>query len=218
MVDQAGVIDAASERRLEELARSVQRSGGPQLAVLTVPSLEDEPIEDLSIRVAEAWQLGSREKDDGLLFVVAVQDRRARIEVGGGLEGEITDAQSGRIIRDTLAPAFRAGRYGEGLFVAARQALELAGVETAGGPIAPVRSAPRNQGARLPGGLICFLLFIFLLRLGGGRRRGLLFGVPWILMGGGGRHHGGGFGGGGGGGGYRGGGGGFSGGGASGSW
>ena len=170
------------------------------------------------MRVAEKWQLGTREKDDGLLFVVAVQDRRARIEVGQGLEGDLTDAQSGRIIRDTLAPAFRRGQYGEGLHTAARQALQLAGVQTAGGAVPPVRTAqPQSGRVRLPGGLLCFFLFLFLLRLGGGRRRSFLFGLPWIFLGGGGHRGGlGGFGGGGGG--FRGGGGGFSGGGASGSW
>jgi uncharacterized protein len=216
VVDEAGVIDAASRRRLEDLAYAVKEKGGPQVAFLTVPSLEGEAVEDYSIRVAEKWQLGSKEKDDGLLFVVAVQDRRMRIEVGGGLEGEITDAGSSRIIRDTLAPAFRAGRYGDGLHLAARQALQLAGVETPGGPVQQAQRSSRGQGVRFPGGLVCIALFFFLLQLGGGKRRRGLLGVPWILMGGGGRGGSGGFGGGRGG--FGGGGGGFSGGGASGSW
>ncbi|HEX9241921.1 MAG TPA: TPM domain-containing protein, partial [Anaeromyxobacter sp.] len=95
VVDEARVLDASAQRRLADLARSARvREGGEgvQLQYLLVPSLEGEPIEEFSIRVAEAWRVGSRGKDNGLLVVVALQDRAFRIEVGGGLEGEIPDA------------------------------------------------------------------------------------------------------------------------------
>jgi uncharacterized protein len=227
VVDQAGVLDAAWERRLGDLSRAAraQHGGaGPQLQYLLVNTLDGEPIENYSMRVAEAWKLGTKGKDDGVLLVVAVKDRKVRIEVGGGLEGGLTDAQSGRIIRSAIVPAFREGRYGEGLYGAGQQILGALGSLPEG------MAQPRRQVQKevpIVGGLLGFLfslgapvlvllvIGIIVLRaiFGAGRRgpRG-----PW---GGG---WGGGLGGGGfssgGGGGWSGGGGGFSGGGASGSW
>ena len=170
-------------------------------------------MEAFSIRVAEAWKLGTRGQDNGLLFVVARDDRKMRIEVGGGIEGGLTDAQSGRIIRNTLAPAFRAGRYGDGLYAGAQEALSALGALPQDLRAAPRRAAPRGTGG---GSLLFFGLFglwLLLSLLGGaGRRRrsawGMVPGLGGGLFGGGGSR----------GGGWGGGGGGFSGGGASGNW
>lgn len=218
VVDRAGVISAPDQARLDALARAARSSHGgrgPQLAFLVVPSLEGEPIEEYSIRVAEKWQLGGAQEDNGVLFVVAVRDRKMRIEVGNGVEGELTDLESGRILRETLAPAFREGQYGQGIYAGATRALHALGFTGEGipGPEAYRQTRTRSRGVH-PGALIFFLLPFFLLRLFGGRHRR----VFWMGPGGFGGF-GGGFGGGrGGGGGYRGGGGGFSGGGASGGW
>jgi uncharacterized protein len=205
VVDQAGLLDENSAARLAALSRAAraERSGaGPQLQFLIVPSLDGEPIEDFSIRVAEVWKIGTRGQDNGVLFVVSRDDRLVRIEVGGGLEGELTDAQAGRIIRDTLTPAFRAGRYGDGLYDAARQVLGALSALPEG------ESAPAPaERRRVPIG-IALLFLLFLLGI-----RGLFW--PWLFwMGGRGSRRGGGWGGGG----WSGGGGGFSGGGATGRW
>lgn len=210
VVDQAGVLKPAEVERLDSLSRAAlaaEGGQGPQIAFLIVPSLEGEPIEDYSIRVAEAWKLGTAQKDNGLLFVVSVQDRKMRIEVGGGLEGDITDAQSSRIIREILAPAFRQNRYGDGLYAAAQQALAFTGVEVG----ERGRHPQQGEGKGVPAVSILFMLiFAILFGLGGGRRRGMWIGGLGGLGGGGfGGRGGGGFGGGGGG---------FSGGGSSGSW
>jgi uncharacterized protein len=216
VVDQAGLLPRADASRLERLARAArdQNGGtGPQLQYLIVRSLDGEDIESFSMRVAEAWRLGTADRDDGVLVVVAVEDRTVRIEVGGGIEGGLTDVQSSRIIRGTIVPAFREGRYGAGLYDAGVQVLGALGAL----PQGVSRPAPREK-ARTP--LVAILGFIVLtavmrgvLGFGPRRRRHLWWGGgPWI---GGGR---GGFGGGGGGGGWSGGGGGFSGGGASGRW
>lgn len=212
VVDQAKVLQPGEVQRLDQLSRAAlaaEGGQGPQLAFLIVPSLEGEPIEDYSIRVAEQWKLGTAAKDNGLLFVVSVQDRRMRIEVGGGLEGEITDAQSSRIIREILTPAFRQGRYGDGLYAAAQTALAYTGVEVGSRSRGPQEGEKKGIPAV---SLLFFIIFAILFGLGGGRRRGFWIGGP----GGFGGFGGGGFGGGGGG--FRGGGGGFSGGGSSGSW
>ncbi len=220
VVDRAGVLGADDVRRLEALARAAREAeggNGVQLQYLVVRSLEGEPIEDYSIRVAEAWRIGTKGKDNGILVTVALDDRAVRIEVGGGLEGGLTDAQASRIIRGTIAPAFRERRYGDGLYDAGVQVLGAVGALPSG--IQPGRRAP--QRAHFPAlGVIVLFIVIFFVRamLGfGPRRRSHLWlggGGPWI----GGGFGGGGGGLGGGGGGWSGGGGGFSGGGASGRW
>ncbi len=227
VVDEAGLLDAGWQRRLSDLARAARaREGGTgvQLQYLLVPSLEGEAIESFSMRVAERWQIGTRGKDNGVLVVVARDDRRMRIEVGGGVEGGLTDAQSGRIIRNTMAPAFRDRRYGEGLYQAGREILAALGSLPEGMEAPRVRGQPREIPIPFLGPLIGLLLAgggplvfalvvaaIVLRALFGRRRR--FWGGGWGGGGWGGR--GGGFGGGGG---WSGGGGGFSGGGASGSW
>ena len=97
VVDAAGLLGAGEVERLSRLARSARAredGQGVQLQYLLVRSLEGEPIEDYSIRVAEAWKIGTRGRDNGVLVTVAVEDRAVRIEVGGGLEGGLTDVQS----------------------------------------------------------------------------------------------------------------------------
>ncbi len=220
VVDQAGLLGRDDVRRLEGLARAA-RGGeggtGVQLQYLVVRSLDGEAIEDYSMRVAEAWKVGTRGKDNGVLVTVAVEDRAVRIEVGGGLEGGLTDVQSSRIIRGTIVPAFRENRFGEGLYDAGVQILGALGALPSG--VEPVRrAAPRARFSSLA--FILLFIVVFLVRslsgFGPRRRRHLWWGGgPW--MGGGWGGGGGGFGGGGGGG-WSGGGGGFSGGGASGRW
>ncbi len=224
VVDEAGLLDARSVQALTRLcvaARQQEGGGGVQLQYLIVPSLDGEPIESFSIRVAEAWKIGSKGRDNGVLVVVALQDRAVRIEVGGGIEGALTDAQAGRIIRGTIAPAFRRQDYGGGLYAAGEQILAALG--------ALPRGVGRSRGVERPGvvgGLgtlliLGFLLVLFLVRVFSGfgpRRRGpWWWGGPWGGGWGGGSSGGGGWSGGGGGG-WSGGGGGFSGGGASGRW
>jgi len=224
VVDTAGLLDAGSVRRLEQLsraARSEEGARGVQLQYLIVPSLDGEPIEDLSIRVAEAWKIGTKGKDNGVLVVVAVADRAVRIEVGGGLEGALTDAQAGRIIRGTIVPEFRGGRYGDGLFDAGVEILSALGALPTDVARRQVRAPPAIHFSSLA--IVAFFILVLVIRslsgFGPRRRRSMWWGGPWGgggFGGGGGWGGGGGFGGGGGG--WSGGGGGFSGGGASGRW
>ncbi len=224
VVDEAGLLDRGDVARLEALARAARAQNGGQgvqLQYLLVPSLEGEPIEDFSIRVAEAWKLGSKGADNGVLVTVSRDDHAVRIEVGGGLEGGLTDVQSSRIIRETIAPAFRANQFGDGLYAAGVQILGALGA------LPQNVAAPRQArpGVHLSSiGVIGFVVLFLLIRIMSGfgmRRRRSLWGLPWIIgngLGGGSWGGGGGFGGGGGGGGWTGGGGGFSGGGSSGGW
>ena len=213
--DLASALSPQMEGQLEAQLEAYERATGHQMAVLLVPSLEGDPIEDFSIRVAEAWKLGQKGKDDGVLLLVAVNDRKMRIEVGYGLEGDLPDALVGRIMREVMAPAFRQGDLAFGISRAVSAMAKATGGE--GEPLPPPARTRRPEGS---GGLSPLLLvgLVLLLFLGGGR------GLGGFLIGsalGGGFGRGGGFGGGGrggGGGGFGGGGGGFGGGGASGDW
>ena len=227
VTDLGGMLTPAEEKSLESLMESYRSGTTHEIALLTIPSLEGDALERFSLEVARTWGLGGVEAKNGALLLVSRDDRKMRIEVGRGLEGNLTDSISGRIIRDVIAPEFKRERYGTGLregIVAIHAAI--------GGDYGPVnRSAGGKQrGGALSGiisvlvNLFFFWVFIQMMRSRGGRGgRGGGGGsaLPWIILGsgmGGGGRSGGGFGGGGGGFGGFGGGGSFGGGGASGGW
>ncbi len=113
--DYAGLIDDATEGRIEEQLRALEEANGAQVAVLTIISLEGEPLEDFSLRVAETWALGREGVDDGVLLLIARDDRKMRLEVGYGLEDRLPDIVSGRILNNILRPAFRQGDFSGGI-------------------------------------------------------------------------------------------------------
>lgn len=115
VVDEARLLDDASAKALGATLKAYEEKTGRQIAVLTLPSLEGEPLEDFSIKVARTWKLGRKGSNDGVLILVARDDHKARIEVGYGLEGPLTDAAAGRIIRDQMVPHFRANDYAGGI-------------------------------------------------------------------------------------------------------
>lgn len=120
VIDQAGVLGSGRAALVEQLAR-IERETGAQLVVLTVVTTQPEDIAAYAHRVADQWKIGRREIGDGLLIVVAVQDRRMRIEVARTLEGAVPDVVAGRIIRERMAPAFRQGDYAGGITAAVSQ-------------------------------------------------------------------------------------------------
>lgn len=115
VADRADILSDQTERALASLLAAHEDSTSNQVAVLTVSSLEGEPIEDFALRVARTWGLGTSEFDNGVLLVVAVEDRRMRIEVGYGLEGVLPDVVADRIIRHEMRTAFRKGDYDTGV-------------------------------------------------------------------------------------------------------
>lgn len=227
--DEADILSPAAEQALERKLSAYEQKTQQQFALLTIESLEGDALEDFSIRVVEAWKLGKKGKDDGLLLLVVERERKLRIETGYGLEGDVTDAFSARLIRNVLAPSLRAGDAGGGI-----DRTFDALMQKASGQSVVLDDAQRDAAAERPkkrSGLSIAVLLLFALPFflplffggGRGRRRGrgsdfLLGGLAgWGAGGGfGGSRGGGGFGGGGGG--FSGGGGGFGGGGASGSW
>lgn len=215
VVDDAGILPNRDRRELEEWLFDYHRRGKAQIQVVIVQSLGGLPIEQYSIKLMENWKIGDAKRDNGVLFLAAMDERAMRLEVGQGLEGAITDAHSKRILDQRAQALFAAGKYGQGIVSVVVEVMRLADPEyTESG-----EGAEPSGKIKIPTWLIIILLILFM-TIGGGRRRrrGLLgaFGGGF----GGGYLGGGGFGGGGfgGGGGWSGGGGGFSGGGASSNW
>jgi uncharacterized protein len=115
VVDNAEILKPDTRRRLTEQLQAHEKKTTNQIAVLTVPTLRGESVEEYAVRVFEQWKLGRKGKDNAVLMVVVPQDRRMRIEVGYGLEGTLTDATASRIIRNVMAPRFQAGDYDGGI-------------------------------------------------------------------------------------------------------
>jgi uncharacterized protein len=225
--DFANVLDPQSRARLEAYCGQVEQVTGAQMALVTIKSLDGEPIEDVTNSLFRQWGVGKKGKDEGIMFLLAVQDHRDRIEVGYGLEPILPDGFDGSILRG-IQPLLRQGAYGPAVIAAAQQmgseiARAKGAVSPGAGPRPRVRQVPVRTGIPWPVIIIGIVVLLFLFRGGGGG--GFLAGMFLGNLLGGGRGGGSGWGGGGfgggdgGGGGFGGFGGGDSGGGgASGSW
>ena len=217
--DEANVLSSQAKLRLESILEAERDSTSNQIAILIIPSLEGGSLEEYSLRVAEEWQLGKKDKDNGALLFISIKDRLIRIETGYGLEGSLTDAISSRIIRNEIAPRFRNGDYDRGVeagILAILQAIKGEYVNEE--PIARKRNSKKSPLATI---IIIIIIIIIAARgrRGGGGGGHWSSGRGWIgPIGGLGGSSSWGSGGGGFGGGSFGGGGGFGGGGSSGSW
>ncbi|MBU6202046.1 MAG: TPM domain-containing protein [Acidobacteria bacterium] len=212
VVDAAGALSNSAKTELGAELEAFRTETGPQIAVLTVESTGGASIEDYAIDVARAWGVGDRERDDGVLLLLVTGDRELRIEVGSGVEGDLTDLESGRIIDLAMVPLLQAGDT-DGAVRAGVAALML---ELSGGTYEPPSMAVGSATGASTGGLVfailvaAFIVMAFIVVSTLGRRRG------WVVSSGSssgssvGSRTSGGFSGGGGGG--------FSGGGASGKW
>lgn len=203
--DFAGVIDADSKQQMEQLSREVHQQAHATVIIVTIHSLEGESIEEFSNDLYEKWKIGPRDSDRGILMLLAVNDRKRRIEVGYGLEGILNDAKVGDIGR-TMVPYLQRGEYGPGLLQAEQQIASViaADAHVTLAPLQhPVRQPAPQRGRKDWLGIVVFFIILFFIF--GGRGGGWL---PWFflgnMMGGGGRggggDGGGGFSGGGGGG------------------
>ena len=211
--DYAHLLSRQEAAHLEGKLAAWEEATSNQLAIATFESLEGEDLADISIRIAEAWQIGQAGRDNGVLITVFLQDRKLRIEVGYGLEGVLPDARVNEIRLQLINPHFQQGQYFEGLDLGTDGIIAAVGGEYEA--LQQTRPVTRKRTGSGIGGLI-FFLFILLMLLGRGGRGGFLPALFFLSLGSGmGRTHRGGFGGGG----FGGfGGGGFGGGGAGGSW
>ncbi len=120
--DYGNMISPGVRSTIEEKLRAFEKTDSTQVVILTIPSLDGDVLEEFSIKVAEAWKMGQKGKDNGVILLVSDKDRKIRIEVGRGLEGKLTDLVSGRITREAIRPRFVKGDY-DGGFVAATDAI-----------------------------------------------------------------------------------------------
>jgi uncharacterized protein len=218
VVDEAGVLSASTRSGLAEmLAQHERASGGQQVVVATLKSLQGFSIEDFGYRLGRHWGIGEKDKNTGALLIVAPNERKVRIEAGYGLEATLTDALSRTIIERDIVPAFKRGDLNGGVLAGTAAILRVLGGDA--GAAQPAAQAWQGNAPPIVPFAINILVVIFLIMLLWGSRRSGFFGGPrYPYVGGFGGFGGGGFGGGGGGGGFSGGGGSFGGGGASGSW
>jgi uncharacterized protein len=186
--DYANVLNPDDKRSLNGILQELEQKTGTQYIILTVDTIGGASIEQFSIELAQKWKLGQKGKDNGMLFVLAKNDRKWRFEVGYGLEGFVTDQYCGRIGREVLVPYLQKGDYSRGIYLANLQIAQTiasqAGVTLTGMPeIKPVPVRQRRRGIPCCGFLP--ILFFFLLLFGGfgGRRMGWWFFLPFMLGG-----------------------------------
>jgi uncharacterized protein len=145
VTDQTGTLSASERQALESKLRDWEARTTNQLAVLIVPTTAPEPIEQYTLRVAEAWKIGQKGKDNGAILLVAKNDKRIRIEVGYGLEGVLTDITSRRIIAENIAPEFSKGNFAAGINAGVDRIIEVVG---AGEPLPALTPQRRTAPAR----------------------------------------------------------------------
>lgn len=189
--DFAGVVDAGSREALERYLKQVESVTGAQIALVTLKTLDGEPIEDVANALFRQWGVGQKETNEGILMLLAIEDRKSRLEVGYGLEPYIPDGFAGSVLRE-MRPALRAGRYGEALLAAA-QTIGTRIAQAKGVEIAPAPGAERRQPVSEPIPWVpligLLVLFVWLAAVGGRshlRRRGAVGGgdlLTGILVG-----------------------------------
>lgn len=176
VIDTTGTIDAATKQKLEAQALALQQRKGSQLQVLVVPTTMPEDIAQYAVRAFEQWKIGRKGVDDGVLLVVAKDDRRVRIEVGYGLEGAIPDATSARVIQEYLVPKFRANDYAGGITDATGALVKLIDGEPLPAPMTDHRAERRGGGS---GWLVALFVAFIVAQVA----RGIFRGVPSLLRG-----------------------------------
>ncbi|NBR28024.1 MAG: YgcG family protein [Betaproteobacteria bacterium] len=141
VTDLTGTLDAAQKSALEQKLAAFEARKGAQVAVLMLPTTQPETIEQYAVRVEEKWKLGRKGVDDGVLLVIAKEDRKLRIEVGYGLEGVLPDAVAKRIIADDIAPRFKQGDFYGGVTAGVERITRVIDGEA----LPPPKAAPAQQ-------------------------------------------------------------------------
>ena len=160
--DYANVISPRVRTQLENELKNFELSDSTQIVILTINSLEGDSLEDFSIRVAEAWKIGQKGKDNGAILLVSKNDRRTRIEVGRGLEGKLTDLVSGRIVQFVINPQFKRGDFDAGFQAGIRAMIDVTRGEF-NADKAPLRPTGKRGLAWIPSLLIFGAIFLLIL-------------------------------------------------------
>ena len=168
VTDLTQTLSPSEKQTLDAKLADWEARTGNQLAVLMVPTTQPEPIEGYSLRVAEAWKIGRKGNDNGVLFLVAKNDRKMRIEVGYGLEGTLTDVTSRRIIAENVGPLFREGKFAAGIEAGADKIID---VVAEGKPLPPLKTGATGGTSKGRGGFdfgtLMLILFIVVPIVGG---------------------------------------------------
>lgn len=190
VTDLTGTLTAQQKADLESRIAAYEQRRGSQIAVLILPTTRPEEIEQYSIRVAEAWKIGRKGIDDGLLLTVAKDDRRLRIDVGYGLEGAIPDSAASRIIEERIVPRFKEGDFYAGIRDGVDQMIRLAEGEKLP---PPAESRPGQGGGDPMGYLVPAIIFCVVVgsilkavlgRFPGSLATGVTLGaIAWMLFG-----------------------------------
>jgi len=155
--DEANILSPQAKAQLEAILKAHRDSTSTQIAVYLIPSLEGDDLDSYALRVAEAWKLGQEKKDNGVLFLLAMEEKQMRIEVGYGLEGVLTDAMSSRINRNEVAPYFRQGNYEAGVIAGV-----MAIIKTVEGTYVNDEPVARRKKGRSPIGTIIFIVILII--------------------------------------------------------
>ncbi len=195
VTDLTNTLSTPERLALDAKLTAWETQTGNQLVVLMLPSTQPEAIASYGIRVAEAWKIGRKGKDNGAVFIVAKDDRKSRIEVGYGLEGVLTDVTSRRILAETVAPFFRNNQFAQGVDAGVDQIIS---VVNKGEPMADspaVQPTRKSSGGGIPFEMIFIVLFVVVPVLGGILRRvfgrpigstvgaGIIGGAAWLIAG-----------------------------------
>lgn len=193
VTDLTSTLDAAQIQALDVHLATFEASKGSQIAVLMLPTTQPEAIEQFGIRVAEAWKLGRKGVDDGVLLLVAKDDRKLRIEVGYGLEGALNDATAKRIVAEIITPYFKRGEFYAGVDAGVMAIIKV--VEGEALPAPAQRSSSHSSGTSMSSlqtlfaaGIFIFMLGNLILRQFIGRLPsglvigGVIGGVAWVLL------------------------------------
>ncbi len=187
VTDLTGTLTAGEQSDLEQKLKAFEERKGSQIAVLLVPTTQPEAIEQYSIRVVEAWKLGRTKEDDGVLLLIAKDDRTLKIEVGRGLEGALTDAASHRIIDETIRPLFKQGQFAAGINAGAAQIMQVVDGEALPPPDTSWKGGRGSLWNALPALFIGFLVLSGILRAVFGRvggaavTGGVMGAVVWFI-------------------------------------
>jgi uncharacterized protein len=169
VVDQAGLLDDRTRSQLSQTLQAHEQGSGEQVVVVTVPDLQGTTIEDYGYQLGRAWGIGEKDKDTGAILLVAKAERQVRIEVGYGLEGRLTDAQSSLIISRIIVPAFKLDDFAGGISNGVAAIIQVLGGDPLAQPRQTARSnAQEEQTLPWPVFLILIVVVALMMRGGGG--------------------------------------------------
>lgn len=190
VMDTAGMLSSEERENLSSFAYEIYTNNGPQITILTVPDLQGYPIEDFSIKVAEKWQLGTKKAGNGILVLISQNDRKMRIEVGEGIEGEVTDYDTAKYTRQIFPEYFRRGDFHGAIRLFMEDVAGKFNIKNAEGNSYVRRVAPARQGTPFGSALPFFILVLAVSYLIARKRpvaRGILSGagmagVGWLMI------------------------------------